>query len=83
MRRRLLDDIAGANPFELPPTWVQRLVDAYATGVSDPRARSSPRLANEFRPVAERQVRRELIIDTIAEREGLAASEADVDARVA
>jgi trigger factor len=81
VRRRLLDDIAGANPFELPPTWVQRLVDAYAQAYQIPDA-DRPRFGNEFRPVAERQVRRELIIDTIAEREGLAASEADVDARV-
>jgi len=36
----------------------------------------------EFQPVAERQVRRDLIIDTLAERETLAATEADVDARV-
>ena len=33
--------------------------------------------------MAERQVRRDLVIDTIAEREGLAASEADIDERVA
>jgi trigger factor len=41
------------------------------------------RFAQEFRPVAERQVRRDLIIDTIAEREGLRATEADIDDRVA
>jgi len=33
--------------------------------------------------VAERQVRRDLVIETLAAREKLAASEADVDARVA
>jgi trigger factor len=81
VRRRLLDDIAGANPFELPPTWVQRLVDAYAQAYQIPEA-DRPRFSKEFRPVAESQVRRELIIDTIAEHEGLAASESDVDARV-
>ena len=41
VRQRLLDDIGSANPFEIPPSWVQRLVDAYAAGVSDPRRRSS------------------------------------------
>ncbi len=81
VRRRLLDDIAGANPFELPPSWVQRLVDAYAGAYQIPEA-DRQRFANEFRPVAESQVRRELIIETIAEREGLAASEAEVDERV-
>ncbi len=41
------------------------------------------RFITEFQPVAERQVRRDLIIDTLAEREKLAATEADVDERVA
>ncbi len=81
VRRRLLDDIAGANPFELPPSWVQRLIDGYAGAYQIPEA-DRQRFANEFRPVAESQVRRELIIETIAEREGLAASEAEVDERV-
>jgi trigger factor len=40
------------------------------------------RFAQEFRPMAERQVRRDLIIDTLAERESLTASAADVDARI-
>jgi trigger factor len=82
VRRRLLDDIAGANPFELPPSWVQRLIDAYASAYQIPEA-DRPRFATEFRPVAESQVRRELILETLAERESLAASEAEIDERVA
>ena len=41
------------------------------------------RFGQELRPVAERQVRRDLVIETIAEREGLAATEADIDERIA
>ena len=40
-------------------------------------------LAVEFRRGAERQVRRDMIVDAIAEREGLAATEAEVDDKVA
>jgi trigger factor len=40
------------------------------------------RFSQEFRPMAERQVRRDLIVDTLAERESLTASAADVDSRV-
>jgi trigger factor len=40
------------------------------------------RFTQEFIPMAERQVRRDLIIDTIAERESLAASASAVDARI-
>jgi trigger factor len=82
VRRRLLDDIAAANPFDLPPSWVQRLIDGYASAYQIPEA-DRPRFATEFRPVAEGQVRRELIIETIAEREALGATEAEVDDRVA
>ena len=39
----------------------------------------SERFTAEFRPVAERQVRRDLVIDTIAEQEKLKASESDID----
>jgi trigger factor len=81
-RQKLLDDIGGANPFEIPPSWVQRLVDAYGQAYQIPDE-DRPRFESEFRPVAESQVRRELIIETLAEREHLTATEADVDDRVA
>jgi len=41
------------------------------------------RFVSEFRPIAERQVRRDLIVDAISEQENLKATEADIDARVA
>lgn len=81
VRQRLLDDIGSANPFEIPPSWVQRLVDAYAQAYQIPDD-DRQKFTTEFRPVAESQVRRELIMETLAEREGLTASEADVDDRV-
>jgi trigger factor len=81
VRQRLLDDIGSANPFEIPPSWVQRLVDAYAQAYQIPDD-DRQKFTTEFRPVAENQVRRELIMETLAEREGLTASEADVDDRV-
>jgi trigger factor len=41
------------------------------------------KFAGEFRPAAERQVRRDVVIDTIADREKLIATEQDVDEKVA
>jgi trigger factor len=82
VRQQLLDQIASANAFDIPPSWVNQLIDAYAQTYQVPDAETE-RFRGEFRPVAERQVRRDLIIETIAEREGLKASEADVDDRVA
>ena len=82
VRQQLLDEIASANPFAVPPSWVKQLIDGYVQMYRVPEDERE-RFATEFRPVAERQVRRDLIIETIAEREGLKATEADIDDRVA
>jgi trigger factor len=82
VRQQLVDQIAAANPFDIPPSWVSQLIDGYVQAYQIPEDERG-RFQNEFRPVAERQVRRDLIVDTIAERESLKASEADIDDRVA
>ena len=82
VRQQLLDQIAAANPFDIPPSWVNQLIDGYVEAYKVPEE-DRAHFRNEFRPVAERQVRRDLIIDTIAERESLKATEADIDDRVA
>jgi trigger factor len=82
VRQKLIDEIIGANPFEIPTSWVNQLVQAYLETYRIPEEEQE-RFQNEFRPLAERQVRRDLVIDTVAQREGLAATEADIDDRVA
>lgn len=82
VRSQLLDEIGSANPFPLPPSWVNQLIDGYVQAYKVPEDERD-RFAGEFRPIAERQVRRDLIIDTIAETEGLRATEADIDDRIA
>ena len=82
VRSQLLDEIASANRFEVPQSWVAQLIDGYMQAYKIPDAERE-RFAAEFRGIAERQVRRDLIIDTIAEREKLSATEADIDDRVA
>ncbi|HEY3285692.1 MAG TPA: trigger factor [Gemmatimonadaceae bacterium] len=81
VRGLLLDEIIGANPFDVPPSWVTQLVQSYAQAYGVPEAEAE-RFTTEFRATAERQVRRDLVIETIAERERLTASEADVDAKI-
>jgi len=82
VRQQLLDEIAGANPFAVPPSWVSQLIDGYVQAYRVPDDERE-RFAGEFRPIAERQVRRDLILDSIAEKEGLRATEADLDDRIA
>ncbi len=81
VRQKLLDEIIGANAFDVPPSWVAQLVQAYEEAYQIPEAERE-RFAGQFRPMAERQVRRDLIIETIAERESLASTESDLDDKV-
>ena len=80
-RAALLDQIIDANPFDVPPSWVGQLVQGYAKAYQIPD-QDGQRFFQEFRPLAERQVRRDLVVDAIAKRENLAATAADVDAEV-
>ena len=81
VRQQLIDQIVQANAFDVPPSWVSQLVDGYIKAYQIPDEERE-RFSAEFRPVAERQVRRDLIIDTLAERESLTATAAEVDDRV-
>jgi len=82
VRSRLLDEILTANPFPVPPSWVNRLLGVYAETYRIPEEEHQ-KFAQEFAPTAERQVRRDLVVETLAERESLAATEKDLDERIA
>lgn len=82
VRQKLVDEIIGANSFDIPSSWVDQLIIGYADAYQIPEEERA-KFGDEFRNTAERQVRRDLVIDTIAEREKLTASEADIDERVA
>lgn len=82
VRQRLVDDIISANPFDIPKSWVDQMVEAYIEAYQVPEEERD-RFRGEFRAVAERQVRRDLVIETIAEKQSLKATESDIDARVA
>lgn len=82
VRQKLLDEIIGANPFEVPPSWVAQTVQAYGKMYQIPEDQSQ-QFQSEFRPAAESMVRRDLVLDTIAEREQLQATESEIDDRIA
>jgi trigger factor len=81
VRGALMDEIIGANAFDVPPTWVRSLVGAYADAYKVPE-QEREKFAGEFQSMAERQVRRDLVLETVATREKLTATEKDVDDRV-
>lgn len=80
-RAALLDQIIEANPFDVPPSWVGQLVENYGKAYQIPE-QDSQRFHQEFRPLAERQVRRDLVVDALAKQQNLQATAADVDAEV-
>ena len=82
VRQQIIDEITQANPFDVPPSWVNRMIGAYMEAYKIPEEQRQA-FGNEFAAVAERQVRRDMIIDAIADKEQLAATEKDVDDRVA
>ncbi len=82
VRQQLIDQIISANAFDVPKSWVQQFVRNYAEAYQVPEPKRE-QFAGEFRAMAERQIRRDLVIETIAEKEGLAATEKDLDDRIA
>jgi trigger factor len=82
VRQQLIDQIISANAFDVPKSWVQQFVENYAEAYKVPSDQRD-QFSGEFRSMAERQIRRDLVIETIAEKEGLAATEKDLDDRIA
>ena len=81
VRRQLIEQIIAANGLEAPHPLVQRVLSAYAQSYEIPDEQLE-KFATEFGPVAERHVQRDLILDHVAGRENLTATEEDVDRRV-
>jgi len=82
VRRQLLEQIVGANNLEAPRPLVERLLATYAQGYEIPDDQLE-RFAGEFRPLAEAQVRRDLVLDFVVEKEKLQATEEELDQRIA
>ncbi|MFL5483078.1 MAG: trigger factor [Gemmatimonadaceae bacterium] len=82
VRQQLIDQIISANAFDIPKSWIQQFVQNYAEVYQVPEDQRD-KFAGEFRSLAERQIRRDLVIETIADKETLAATEKDLDDRIA
>ena len=81
VRAELIEQIIAANRLVAPRPLVERALYVYAQAYGVPEERW-PQFAAEFRPVAEAQVRRDLVLDYVAETEQLHATEAELDQRV-
>jgi trigger factor len=82
LRDQLIQQLAEANAVPAPPTLVARMVDAFARSYQVEPAQAEA-FAQAFTPVAEAQVRRTLILETVAAARNLRATEEEIDERVA
>jgi len=82
LRGELIDQIAAANNVAVPPSLLHRALHAYAHAYGVPEEKHHD-FEKEFRPLAESQVRRDLIIEAVADQQQLHATAEALDARIA
>jgi trigger factor len=82
VREQLVEQLVQANNVEAPASLVDRMLHNLLHAYQVPHEKAES-FYQEFRPLATAQVRRELVLTALAERENLKATEADVDARIA
>jgi trigger factor len=82
LRGELIEQLAAANNVSVPPSLLDRAIHAYMHAYGVPHEQHE-RFHHEFRPVAESQVRRDLIVDAVASQHNLYAKPEEVDGRVA
>ena len=82
VREDLVGQLAEANNVSAPESLVHRVMHGYAHayGVPDEQL---PAFESQFHAIAQSQVRRDLVLDAVVRAQGLAATEAELDERVA
>ena len=82
VRQALLGQVIEANQVPAPESLVHRLMHGYAEMYRIPQEQLGG-FEQQFHAVAETQVRRDLALDALVEAQGLKATEAELDARIA
>lgn len=83
VRQQLLDRIIEANPFEVPGSMVDRYLEQVLRIREGEENEQVRQLREAARPAAEQALRRMLVVEEIAEKEGLRPTAEDVNARLA
>lgn len=82
LRQQILDSIAEANPFEVP----RAMVENYLDRVIEAPENADPERVQEARrqvyPSAEKQIRRQLVLDRLLEEGEYDATEEELEARI-
>jgi trigger factor len=81
VRQSLIAQIVEANRVEAPGSLVHRLMHGYAEMYRVP-ADQLEKFEQQFHPIAETQVKRDLVLDALVETHTLRATEQELDARI-
>jgi trigger factor len=81
VRQQLLSQIIEANRVEAPHSLVHRLLHGYAEMYKVPEEQMAG-FEQQFHPIAENQVKRDLVLDALVETHGLRATESELDERI-
>lgn len=82
VRERLMDNVIEANPFEVPDSMVEDYMERMIDAPEDADPAELEQARKQLRPRAERQIKRHLVIEHLTEREGLEATDEEVDERI-
>jgi len=81
VRSALVNELVAANAVPAPESLVHRWLHAYAEMYGVPQEQLG-QFEQQFHAIAETQVKRDLVLDAVIEREKLAATEAELDERI-
>jgi trigger factor len=81
VRSALVNELVAANGVPAPESLVHRWLHAYAEMYGVPKEQL-PQFEQQFHAIAEMQVKRDLVLDAVIEREGLRTTEAEIDERI-
>jgi trigger factor len=82
VRGQLMENLLEANPFQVPRSMVDRYVSSFLGDTSKLDPEVVTRTQESLRPEAEKVVKKILMVDRVAELQGLRATEDEVDERV-
>lgn len=79
----IVDQLIAKNPFPLPDGMMKEYLGELIRRLKDEQrtwtAEEEERIRGEYRPMAERRMRRELLLDAVARQEAVTVSEEEID----
>lgn len=82
LRRKLIDQVVEANPFDVPSAMVEQYLDQIFPSQEKMEPDSRARMHEMARPGAVRAIQRMLVVEAIGKQQDLRPSAEEVDARV-